>query len=128
MFFDTEGASLALARSSFTQEELVRRLVDIARDPDPRIALAGIDRLLRHVREIIELAGYTGSALVETTHSEGEGTVRRVASRDRVLIHRLVSEASRDSGFFAEHHPPNDQQQRQEPESLGGPPSLGESR
>lgn len=80
-FFDLSGADLALAKSGFTQEEFVSRLINLARDPDPTVSAAALKHINRYLREVAELDGAIASMklLKESRNAANEST-REVAT------------------------------------------------
>lgn len=78
-FFGPKGVGSALAISGWTAEEEVRRLVEAARDPDPKVSIAAMRQLRSVIREVAETSGILVSESATLEQRDGS-VVRRVSS------------------------------------------------
>lgn len=88
-FFDLNGAELALQVSDFSQQELVEKLILLARDPDPQISLQATSRLLAYLERIAKLQGHIGSAKIERTSTDASGNRTSEVAKTDAIVTRL---------------------------------------
>lgn len=88
-FFNLEGAALAIRETGFSQEELIRKLINHARDSDPQISSRGISQYLRYLTQLATLSGRISTARIarSTTDDDGTTTVESVSAP--TLTHRV---------------------------------------
>lgn len=89
-FFDIDGAGLALAATDFTQQEFTERLVNLARDPDPKVASKALMDLRSHLRDIATINGRITSGTLVGTRKDDDGTTTQVTQSVTQLSHKLA--------------------------------------
>lgn len=91
-FFDLDGASLALAQSEFTQEELIRKLVEYVRHPSPKVAQTGIRQFLAYLTTVAKFSGAVASAK-RTLVSNPDGSPLVTETLSRSVLSTLTRKA-----------------------------------
>lgn len=85
-FFGFDGNARALASRQFTQEALVGTLIDLMRDPDPKVRLAACSRFLTYQQTVLKLNGrITNLTQKEKSNGNEPPTTIRSASATQVL-------------------------------------------
>jgi hypothetical protein len=112
-FFSLDGASMGIAASKFDVREEIETTLRHARDPDPKISLAGLKHFRAILKDITSANGLVGkmSEVRETTGEDGS-KVRQVVSTNK-LISRIKEGRTRvqnhnpEKGHL-EHHSPQE--------------------
>tara|TARA_R110002020_G_scaffold245541_3_gene459262 strand:- start:456 stop:983 length:528 start_codon:yes stop_codon:yes gene_type:complete len=112
-FFTMDGASQGLLASRFDAREEMELTLRHARDPDPKISLAGLRHLRSILKDVATANGIVGSMseVRETTDEDGS-KVRQVVSTNK-LINRIKEGRTRvqnhdpEKGHL-EHHSPQE--------------------
>ncbi len=120
-FFCMEGASQGLLSSKFDAREEMEITLRHARDPDPKISLAGLRHLRSILKDVATANGIVGSmSEVRETTGEDGSKVRQVVSTNK-LISRIkegrtrVQNHNSEKGHL-EHHSPQERS-NEEPSS-----------
>lgn len=88
-FFNMEGAALALALTSYTQQELVEKLVAHARSSDAAVSQKGLAQLLTYLRSTAQISGRLAKATSTRTHTNADGSRTREVVQGHALTSRL---------------------------------------
>lgn len=122
-FFSADGVSRALEACEFTREELVTRLIQLVRDPDPKIAVKGLSQLTTYLNNTARLSGAIGKVKVEKADTrDASGALISSTSHSVELNHRVTGALARGRPALS---PPNRGQEfipAQVPPSSDGPP------
>jgi len=119
-FFSMEGAAQGILASRFDAREEMEITVRHARDPDPKISLAGLRHLRSILKDVATANGIVGS-MSEVRESTGEdgSKVRQVVSTNK-LISRIKEGRTRvqnhdpEKGHL-EHHSPQERSAEEPP-------------
>lgn len=86
-YFSLEGleAGLNAGGVSFTQVEMVRNLVRLCQDPDPKVQLAAIARLTAYIETCLKLNGRIATVTRKEKTNDQAGSVTRTASATTTL-------------------------------------------
>ena len=120
-FFSMDGAAQGLLSSRFAAREEMEITLRHARDPDPKISLAGLRHLRSILKDVATANGIVGSmSEVRETTGEDGSKVRQVVSTNK-LISRIkegrtrVQNHNSEKGHL-EHHSP-EERSNEEPSS-----------
>lgn len=129
-FFDLRGAALAIESEQFTQEEMVRRIIEHIRDGDPAVSQRGILQFKNHIRELATVNGRIGTARMERINQDENGNRTKQVASSVTLLSRLqgtrpggpssVSQGYHVAGAVSGENAPDKQ-----PEPHGPEPSFG---
>lgn len=105
-FFSASGAELALQRSEFTQEELIKRLVEHVRHPNPKVSQGGVRLFLGYLRGVAAANGAFARAQLTRHGSDADGNPVTNTITATVLngLNRPLPPATPDGGRT--FHPP----------------------
>jgi hypothetical protein len=84
-FFGIDVIGAALAEIKFDGAELTRRLVALARDPDPKVSQKAISQLIVLMKTVASFNGLLGSARMEKVIHGKADTTRKVVSTQRLI-------------------------------------------
>lgn len=71
--FDLTELANAFHATNYSAATLIRDLIRLSRDPDPKIQLAAIKELRRHIRESAQLSGRIQQATIKTKGTSRDG-------------------------------------------------------
>lgn len=86
-FFSLTGAELALAESAFTQQELIARMIDHVRHPNPKVSQQGIRLFNAYALRLATLNGQVGTARTSRSATDASGAPVTQSLSASVLTH-----------------------------------------
>lgn len=105
-FFSTEGANSGIQASAFDAREEMEITLRHARDPDPKISLAGLRHFRTILKDIANANGLVGSIQeVRENKSEDGTTVKQVVSTNALLSRLQERRHATTIEDHLEHHP-----------------------
>ena len=139
-FFTMDGAAQGLLASRFDAREEMEITLRHARDPDPKISLAGLRHLRSILKDVATANGIVGSmSEVRETTGEDGSKVRQVVSTNK-LINRIKEGRTRvqnhnpEKGHL-EHHSPQERSAEEpssdrsrKPSQISNPTTTGPIR
>ena len=87
-FFGFHGAALALAKSAFSQEEMVSTLVLHARSSDAKTSLSAISQLTTLLKDIAKTQGLVSKARIHKVTKDASGSVTTSSFTSSLLSSR----------------------------------------
>ena len=104
-FFSTEGANSGIQASAFDAREEMEITLRHARDPDPKISLAGLRHFRTILKDIANANGLVGSIQeVRENKSEDGTTVKQVVSTNALLSRLQERRHATTIEEHLEHH------------------------
>lgn len=105
-FFSTEGANSGIQASAFDAREEMEITLRHARDPDPKISLAGLRHFRTILKDVANANGLVGSIQeVRENKSEDGTTVKQVVSTNALLSRLQERRHATTIENHLEHHP-----------------------
>ena len=105
-FFSVEGPSAGIQASAFDVREEMELTIRHARDPDPKISLAGLRHFRTILKDVANANGLVGSIQeVRENKSEDGTTVKQVVSTNALLSRLQERRHASTIEDHLEHHP-----------------------